>query len=98
MNERELQRAAEFIRTQVQTRGGPVEYVGRARFMAALAQRKPRHTRHGLTLAVAACAIVVGIAISSHRQKEQALSYRVGTSQEVGEIGSYVSAPATGRL
>lgn len=94
----ELQRAAEFIRTQVQTRGGPLEHAGRARLMAALERRKPRRARHWVSFAVATCAVLVGIGVTSHRQRTQALTYRIGTSAQIGEIGSYVSAPAASKL
>jgi len=98
MTEQDLQRAAEFIRTQVRAPLGSTEYAGRSRFLSALDQRKPRLARRALMVAVASCAVIVGVALTSHYRRGQVLTYRIGTSTDAGEIGSYVSAPAAARL
>ena len=98
MNTSEFQRAAEFIRTHVDTRGGASEPAQRARLMAALEHRKPVAARRLMIASVATCALVAGIAVNAHRQKTQALTYRIGVDKDIAEIGSYVSAPPASPL
>lgn len=98
MNTSEFQRAAEFIQDHVETRGAASEPAQRARFMAALEHRKPVAARRILVASMATCALVGGIAFNSHRQKTQALTYRIGADKDSAEIGSYVSAPLAAPL
>jgi ferric-dicitrate binding protein FerR (iron transport regulator) len=93
MNTSEFERVAKFIQDHVETRGMASEPAQRARFLAAIEHRKPVAARRILVASMATCALVAGIVVNSHRQKHQALTYRIGGDKDIAEIGSYVSAP-----
>jgi TolA-binding protein len=99
MTNHHLEQAADFIQSQVEVGGRGSDPALRARFIDALDDRKPRVAqRRFLVIATAACLVAVGFGINSLSHKSPTLTYHVGDSPELGEIGSYMSAPAGSAL
>jgi TolA-binding protein len=99
MTNHDFQKAAEFIRGHVDAGAGGSDPARRARFIEALEDRKPPTGRRLFIVAAAAfCVVAIGVGINSHQHKIQTLTYRVGNSTELGEIGSYMSAGASSAL
>lgn len=94
MTSKDFQKAAEFIRTQVATDDSPGK-LDHLRFAEALKRHYRKRTRNrvlGVTLTVA---LTVSIAlVASTSMRPEPLTYRIGSAQDEGTVGSYVSAPA----
>jgi ferric-dicitrate binding protein FerR (iron transport regulator) len=94
MTSNDFQQAAEFIRNNVATDDSPGQ-LDHLRFAEALKRHYRNKTRNRV-LGVAASAVLavsIGFVASASMQPE-ILTYRVGSAQSVGTVGSYVSAPA----
>lgn len=94
MTDSALQHAADFIRNSVATgsRGEPLRGVQLLELLRRRARRKARKRR--LTVAGISALLVAGAVTTIHLSRiPRELTYRVGTSAELGTVGGYVTAP-----